>query len=197
MTAGSEDLAKDLDDAKAIARKHAKAQRAEAVVPGAGVELAAGFFAGIELSAAQVVSVFWPLEGEIDTLPLMKGLHERRCQVVLPVMQGAGLPLIFRTWSPGDKLDPAGYGTQEPRADKPLADPSLLVVPLLAFDRHGYRLGYGGGFYDRTLQRLRAAASVTTVGIAFAGQEVAAVPRGPYDQRLDFIVTEREVIEVG
>jgi len=188
----------DIDALKAAARKAARARRAAALAatPDAGPRLAARFIAAVEPAVGQVVSVFWPLAGEIDTLPLMTALSERGCQVALPAMQGAGLPLIFRCWQPGDSLVPAGFGTQEPAAEKALADPSLLAVPLLAFDRAGYRLGYGGGFYDRTLARLRAAAPRRSVGIALAAQEVPAVPRGPHDERLDYIVTEAEAFAV-
>lgn len=189
----------DIDSQKAAARKAARQRRAAAAAKAtdAADHLAAQFFAAIELTAGQNVSVFWPLAGEIDTSPLMTGLHARGCQVVLPVMQGAGLPLIFRCWQPGDMLVSAAFDTREPAADKAQVDPNLLAVPLLAFDRAGYRLGYGGGFYDRTLEGLRRKGPLRTVGIAFAGQEVDAVPRGPYDERLDAIVTEEEVIVVA
>ena len=190
----------DLDARKKALRKTARQQRRAAALAAAdaGSRLAGRFLAALEPPAGAVVSAFWPLEGEIDTLPLIEGLVRRGCQVVLPVMQGAGLPLIFRAWTPGEPLVPAGYGTLEPAADKPEASPRLLIVPLLAFDRVGYRLGYGGGFYDRTLEGLRKTGDViTTAGIAFAGQEVAEVPRGRFDQRLEFIVTEKEAIEIG
>jgi 5-formyltetrahydrofolate cyclo-ligase len=200
MDAQNDNSDDDLDARKRALRKSARQQRRVAALAAtdAGTRLAGHFFAALEPPAGAVVSAFWPLEGEIDTLPLIEGLVRRGCQVVLPVMQGAGLPLIFRAWTPGEPLVPAGYGTHEPVADKPEASPRLLIVPLLAFDRAGYRLGYGGGFYDRTLERLRKTGDViTTAGIAFAGQEVAEVPRGRFDQRLEFIVTEKEAIEIG
>jgi 5-formyltetrahydrofolate cyclo-ligase len=189
----------DLRALKKALRKTARQQRSAAALAAtdAGSRLAGRFLAALEPPAGTVVSAFWPLEGEIDTLPLIEGLIRRGCQVVLPVMQGAGLPLVFRAWTPGEPLVPAGYGTHEPATDKPEAHPSLLIVPLLAFDRAGYRLGYGGGFYDRTLAGLRRTGDITSVGIAFAGQEVAEVPRGRFDQCLDFMVTEKEVIEIG
>ena len=185
-----------LDDLKRAARLSAKRQRAAAAAaaPRAGGNLARKFMAEVDVAAGETVSVFWPLPGEIDTRPLMKALDDKGCRVVLPVMQGAGRPLIFRAWSPGDALVGAGFGTQEPSSDRPQATPRLLLVPLLAFDKEGYRLGYGGGFYDRTLDSLKASAPVRAFGLAFAGQEVSAVPRGPFDQRLDGIVTERAVL---
>ena len=187
-----------LDAAKAQFRKRAKARRAVAAeaAPDAGPRLARNFLDAIDPAAGTVVSVFWPLPGELDTQPLMEALIARDCQVVLPVMQGAGRPLIFRAWQPGDRLVAAGFGTREPGPDKAERTPELVVAPLLAFDRAGYRLGYGGGFYDRTLAKLRAAAPLLSVGITFAGQEAPSVPHDDKDQALDWIVTEREAIRI-
>jgi len=94
-------------------------------------------------------------------------------------------------------METGPFGIQEPTAAAPVLRPDLLLVPLLAFDRSGHRLGYGGGFYDRTLRALRADGAVLAVGIAYAGQEVDAVPVAEYDQPLNWIVTEREAIEIG
>jgi len=113
---------------------------------------------------------------------------------VLPCVEAAGAPLVFREWSPGDDLVEEPFGTRAPAPAATRHDPDVLLVPLLAFDRSGYRLGYGGGFYDRTLEALRAIKSISAVGVAYAAQEVQAVPRGERDQPVDLIVTEREVI---
>jgi len=107
----------------------------------------------------------------------------------LPVIQGRGLPLLFRAWKPGDTLDTGVWGIQEPQPSAPALDPDVLLVPLLAFDARGYRLGYGGGFYDRTLAGLRLRKHVVAVGLAFDEQRVDDVPHTAYDQRLDWVLT--------
>ena len=96
---------------------------------------------------------------------------------------------MFRAWTPGDAMDSGVWGIAEPKADKPALDPDILLMPLLAFDRQGWRLGYGGGFYDRTLQGLRARKAVVAVGLGYDEQEVDAVPHLDYDQRLDWVLT--------
>lgn len=136
-----------------------------------------------------VVSGFWPLTGEIDIRPLLFALHERGHAVVLPVTPKRGLPLTFRVWRPGDVLIAERFGTMRPIGEERL--PDFLLVPLLAFDRRGGRLGYGAGYYDRTLAGL---GPVFALGCAFAAQEVAEVPMGPHDARLDAVATEREVL---
>jgi 5-formyltetrahydrofolate cyclo-ligase len=187
----------DIDQRKKLLRKEAKKNRAEAYEqhPDAAERLCKRLFETIPLPAQAVVSAYWPLGDELDPMPLLQTLHLKGFKPVLPVMLGAGKPLIFRSWAPGDELDDAGFGTKEPSADKEEMEPDVLFVPLLAFDRAGYRLGYGGGFYDRTLDKLRAKKSVTAIGIAYAGQEMPAVIRGPYDQPLNYIVTEQEAID--
>jgi 5-formyltetrahydrofolate cyclo-ligase len=141
-----------------------------------------------------VVSAYWPLGDEIDPRPLMEALHLRGHRLALPAIRAAGRPLDFRAWLPGDPLISAGFGIQEPAATAPSVAPRVLLVPLLAFDAAGYRLGYGGGFYDRSLALLRAAGDTLAVGLAYADQQVAAVPREATDQPLDLVVTERGVI---
>ncbi len=143
-----------------------------------------------------VVSAYWPIGSEIDPRPLMTHLHEAGHPIALPVIFARGEPLVFRAWRPDDPLEQAGFGTQVPLATQPELTPRVLIVPLLAFDRTGYRLGYGGGFYDRTLARLRDSGAVLAIGVAYAAQEVAAVPRDGSDQPVDWIVTEAEAIPV-
>jgi 5-formyltetrahydrofolate cyclo-ligase len=106
----------------------------------------------------------------------------------MPVMQGKGKPLIFRAWAPGDAMDKALWGIAEPKADKPELEPDVVLVPLLAFDPAGGRLGYGGGFYDRTLRGLRARKAIVAVGIAYDESKVDAVPHLDYDERLDWVL---------
>lgn len=135
-----------------------------------------------------VVSGFWPIRTEIDPRPALNELAATH-RLCLPVVAGSGLPLVFRKWSPGAALEKGVYGAMIP-ADAEVVTPETLIVPLAAYDGEGYRLGYGGGFYDRTLERLRAAGPVTAIGFAFAAQQVPAVPRDATDQPLDLVVTE-------
>jgi len=187
-----------IDRDKAALRDTAKRNRAEAAAaaPKAGPQLAEHFLATIDMPKNAVVSGFWPMGDEIDLRPLLESLHARGHVVGLPVVVWRDHPLIFRSWAPGDALEPAGLGTREPSQDKPKVLPQVVIVPLLAFDRLGYRVGYGGGFYDRTLEQLRAHGDVSAIGVAYAGQEVEAVPHDDKDQPLDFIVTESGTIDI-
>ncbi len=138
-----------------------------------------------------VVSGFWPIKEEIDIRPLMIELFNQGCQLALPVVQGKGQPLIFRAWRPGDPLEAGVFGTLQPSAKREVLQPDALIVPLLACDEEGWRLGYGGGFYDRTLAGLRAKNNVTAIGVGFDAQLVPEVPHGPADQRLDWLLTDK------
>ena len=138
-----------------------------------------------------VVSGFWPIGSELDLRPLLRTLHARGHAVVLPVTPRRGQPLTFRLWTPDAALRREAFGTFAPEGEE--RTPDFLLVPLLAFDRAGNRLGYGAGFYDRTLSGLPDAFAL---GCAYAGQELPEVPAGPQDHRLDAIATEREVIRV-
>ncbi len=135
------------------------------------------------------VSGFAPLADEFRAWPLLRRLHVEGYRLALPAMQGKGNPLVFRAWTPGDAMDSGVWGIAEPKADKAALEPDILIAPLLAFDRCGWRLGYGGGFYDRTLKELRARKAVVAVGLAHDEQEVDAVPHLDYDQRLDWVLT--------
>jgi 5-formyltetrahydrofolate cyclo-ligase len=135
-----------------------------------------------------VVSGFSPIADEFRVWPLLRKLASEGHRLALPVMQGKARPLLFRAWAPGDAMDKAVWGIAEPRPDKPTLEPDILIVPLLAFDRRGWRLGYGGGFYDRTLETLRARKAIVAVGLAFDEQQVDAVPHLDYDQRLDWVL---------
>jgi 5-formyltetrahydrofolate cyclo-ligase len=138
-----------------------------------------------------VVSGFWPIKEEIDIRPLMADLVNAGCRLALPVVQGRGMPLLFRAWRPGDALEAGVFGTLQPSAQCETLEPDALIVPLLACDEDGWRLGYGGGFYDRTLSGLRSRRKVTAVGVGFTSQLVAEVPHGPDDQRLDWLLTDK------
>jgi 5-formyltetrahydrofolate cyclo-ligase len=140
------------------------------------------------LGEGGVVSAYSPMAEEFRVWPLLRRLTAQGARLAMPVMQGKGQPLVFRAWAPGDVMDRGVWGIAEPKADKPQVEPDILLVPLLAFDRRGWRLGYGGGYYDRTLRDLRARKAVIAVGIAHDGQEVDAVPHLDYDQRLDWVL---------
>jgi 5-formyltetrahydrofolate cyclo-ligase len=138
-----------------------------------------------------VVPEFWPIKEEIDIRPLMIELHNTGCELALPVVQGKGQPLLFRAWRPGDPLEQGVFGTLQPSPKRETLEPDALIVPLLACDEDGWRLGYGGGFYDRTLKGLRDRKRVTAVGVGFNAQLVDDVPHGPDDERLDWLLTDK------
>ena len=141
------------------------------------------------------VSGYLPFRTEIDPLPAMTELHNDGRSVCVPVVARPGLPLLFREWIPGAALRRDAHGIEVPVEDSRI-EPRVIVAPLLAFDREGARLGYGGGYYDLTLEALRRAGAAVAVGFAFAGQETTSVPSDSGDQRLDIVVTENEVIRI-
>jgi 5-formyltetrahydrofolate cyclo-ligase len=192
-----------LDEQKRRLRAVAKTRRAatakageSAAGEGAAEAVSRNLRAAVPLPANAVVSAYWPMGSELDPRPLMMALQGAGHQIALPVVRETNQPLVFRAWSPGDVLEPAAYDTQIPSAGKPELTPGVVLAPLLAFDRRGYRLGYGGGFYDRTLDILRARGEVLAIGLAYAGQEVPAVPHDPNDKRLDWIITEAAAIRL-
>jgi 5-formyltetrahydrofolate cyclo-ligase len=138
-----------------------------------------------------IVSGFWPMAEELDIRPLMIELSNQGCQLALPVVVAKKQPLVFRAWQPGDSLEAGVFGTLHPSPTCEVVEPDALIVPLLACDEEGWRLGYGGGFYDRTLERLRARKTITAVGVCFDDQIVPDVPHGPDDQRLDWLLTDK------
>ena len=160
-----------------------------------GLDLADRFLSAISPAPGGVVSGFLPIGDEIDVMPLLARLGAAGHGIALPVVVGRGHPLSFRLWRDGDPLEAGPLGTRHPSPEAVPAEPDLLIVPLLAFDRRGYRLGYGGGYYDRTLTVLRAARPALAVGVGFAEQEVPKVPHDSSDAKLDYIVTDRESIE--
>jgi 5-formyltetrahydrofolate cyclo-ligase len=188
----------DIIDAKAALRKQATARRdaLPADLRQAAVEAIAARTFPLAIAPGTIVSGFMPMKTEINPLPLMRKLADAGASLALPVVQGRGKPLVMRAWQWGEELGSGVWGIREPKPDAPQVDPDILLVPLLAFDRAGYRLGYGGGYYDLTLSGLRARKAVTAVGIAFAAQEVPRVPTMPRDERLDLVLTERDVIDL-
>jgi 5-formyltetrahydrofolate cyclo-ligase len=162
--------------------------------PDAGKHAARVFMDHAPIPENAVVSLYHPMKDELDTRPLAEALLERGYQIALPVTPKKRGPLTFRAFRDGDPLRSDRYGVMTPLEDAPEVRPMLIVTPLLAFTRDGGRLGYGGGYYDRTLAALRAEADILAVGFAFAAQEVEKLPMSKSDQRLDWIVTEREAI---
>ena len=145
-----------------------------------------------------IVSAYWPLKDEIDLRPWMRSLVVSGVTVALPVVVGPALPLRFHAWTPDDPLARRGVmDIPEPPADAPVVVPAVLVVPLLAFDHCGCRLGYGGGYFDRTLAAMRLSGRPLAVGVALAAQQVERVPTDSNDQPLDFIVTEQGITQIA
>ena len=181
------------DKQRQLASKHRKAMHAANADAGrklAGHVMAGAGGLGLD-GAPRTVSVFWAMGTEIDTVPLLTVLHAAGHCTALPVVAARARPLIFKQWAPGDTLVDGGFGTSIPSPEAETVTPEVLFVPLLSFDDDGYRLGYGGGFYDRTLEMLRAEnPNVVAIGVAFSAQQVDTVPRGPHDQPLDGIATE-------
>ncbi|HUB63479.1 MAG TPA: 5-formyltetrahydrofolate cyclo-ligase [Methylocella sp.] len=142
-----------------------------------------------------VVSVYFPLHDEPSTLPLLEQLAKAGIKTSLPVTGRLGTALVFRLWRPGEPTVKGKMAIEEPLPGALETAPDLLFVPLAAFDRTGHRIGYGAGFYDRTLAALRAQKNIWAVGVAYAGQEVPDVPHDAHDERLDYVLTERELID--
>ncbi len=180
--------ASPIDLAKRAARARALAAR-DGCDPALGAELARHVLADLPPPRGAVVSGFWPMAGEIDIRPLLEALHGRGHRILLPHTPKLGNPLIFRHWQPGAPMLRERFGTYRP--DGEIGVPDWLFVPLVAFDAAGRRLGYGGGFYDRTLPLLPQA---TVIGCAFAVQRLDEVPTADYDAPLHAVATERGVI---
>ena len=178
-----------MTQAKADARKAAFAARKAA--HGRGADLTDVLVSALSDLTGDVIAGYWPIRTEVDTRAALARLSQTR-RIVLPVVEGEGQPLSFRYWMPEAEMIEGAFGAAIP-AQAAGAAPDILIVPLLAFDARGYRLGYGGGFYDRTLEGLRAKRQTLALGLAYAAQEVAEVPTEPTDQPLDLIVTEAGV----
>ena len=160
----------------------------------AASRLKANFLSAFDIQAEQSVAAYWPFRDEIDVRPLFLGLEAMGCNCLLPVMAGRKEPLQFHQWKPGDTLVSSRFGVLEPSKFHPSNTPDVLILPLLAFDRHGTRLGYGGGYYDRTLRALRGKGEVLAIGAAYQDQEMNDVPSDTHDQKMDALVTDRAVI---
>jgi 5-formyltetrahydrofolate cyclo-ligase len=190
----------DIAARKKLLRQELAARRRE--LPKAARELAhaavaADLHLNLPLRGDETVAAYWPLPDEFDTRPLLDVLAAAGHPLCLPVVAMRDAPLVFRAWKPGDRLERGAFGVLAPMADAPIADPEVLLVPMLGFDAAGYRLGYGGGYYDRTLAQRRRRGGVQAVGLAYAAQEVPALPRTANDQPLDAILTENGLRRFG
>src|SRR5213596_116241 len=167
-------MSDSITDLKTIVRKDALMRRD--AIPAAERAQAAETIAvrafPVAVGSGIIVSGFMPLKTEINPLPLMRKLSAAGAQLALPAIAGRGKPLIMRAFGFGDELASGQWGIREPKADAPEVAPDILLVPLLAFDRTGYRIGYGAGYYDMTIAKLRAMKPVVAVGLAFAIQEI-------------------------
>jgi 5-formyltetrahydrofolate cyclo-ligase len=182
---------------KDIVRNAALAQRdaMDAIVRGQGAETIASRGLPVPIGAGFVVSGFMPIRTEINPLPLLREAARAGAGLALPVIQGRGQPLSMREWTLDAPLVRRQWGIREPADEALEVFPDIVITPLAAFDRRGYRVGYGAGYFDMTLNALRARKQIVAIGLAFACQEVEVVPTEPHDARLDFVLTEREVID--
>jgi 5-formyltetrahydrofolate cyclo-ligase len=186
-----------IDQEKAALRRASIARRD--ALPAAERAAAAAAIAArpfpLDILAGTIVAGFMPMKSEINPLPLLQRLAAAGAALALPAVAGRGHPLVMRSYAIGDPLVAGVWGIREPAAQAPEVLPDILIVPLLAFDRRGHRLGYGAGYYDMTITALRARKPVVAVGIAYAAQEVTEVPITPRDARLDLVLTERGIID--
>ena len=187
-----------LDNLKDDFRRGALAQR-DALSVAARVDAAKIIAAAplpVELPPGTIVAGYSPINSELDPFPLMRALADKGTTLALPVIIARNHALIFREWQPDEGLVRGPYGIFQPSSDADDVDPDIVLVPLAAFDRAGHRIGYGRGYYDRTLENLRRVKKVTVIGVAFAVQEIETVPRLPHDEQLDCVLTERELIDL-
>jgi 5-formyltetrahydrofolate cyclo-ligase len=150
----------------------------------------------VEVTPGAIVSGFMPMKTEINPLQLLRKLADAGAQLALPCIAGRSKPLIMRAWQFGAPLKSGQWGIREPMPDAAEVAPDILIVPLACFDRAGHRIGYGAGYYDMTINALRAKKKVIAIGIGFAVQEIPRVPATERDARLDLVLTEREVIDL-
>ena len=190
-------LADQIPRQKELLRNEALARR-DALPPAQRQEAAETIAARkfpVAVPPGAVVSGFMPMKSEINPLPLLKRLAAEGVKLALPVVVGRGKPLIMRAWEFGAPLEPGAWEIRQPKSAAPEVDPDILIVPLAAFDRAGHRIGYGAGYYDITITRLRSIKAVVAIGIGFAAQEIPRVPATERDARLDLVLTEREIID--
>ena len=181
-----------LDDTKKALRKQASMARKQAfdAMPDAADRIASFASHLHDRFSPSIIAAYWPIRTEIDPIPLLHALSQQGAKTCLPSTPQEGLPLTFHEWRDGDALIDGPYNTKEPQPKAPIIIPDMILAPLLAYDAQYWRLGYGGGFYDRTLAKLEQLGhQVKVIGIAFDESEVEMVPIGAYDKQLDGILT--------
>jgi len=184
---------------KAAFRKLAAAQRAKlaAAHPDAASALADHSEALINRFGRGIYAAYFPIRSELSPLDLLRRLGGLGCATSLPITPAEGQPLRFHRWAVSGRLDDGAYGTKQPPSDCELCRPDVILAPMLAYDQAGWRLGYGGGFYDRTIAVLRGAGhQLTVIGIAFEGQRLDRIPVGPYDMPLDAVLTPSGLLQL-
>jgi 5-formyltetrahydrofolate cyclo-ligase len=194
-----------LDSVALAAEKQALRRRIEALRlvadqkdgPDAARAIMHHFVANLDalgIHPGMIVSGYWPMSTEIDVRPLLARLEQHQVICALPVVHSRNQPLIFRRWHPCDALENGVFETMHPLAGAPEVRPDVVIAPLLAVDREGYRLGQGGAYYDRTLSALRRQGPVVVVGVGYRVQFVERVPRGNLDQKVDWILTDAGLV---
>jgi 5-formyltetrahydrofolate cyclo-ligase len=144
--------------------------------------------------AGKIIAGYWPIGDEINCRPAIEKFASEGLQVVLPVVAGQGQVLIFRVWNPGEDLETGPFGTSHPGNGSAVRTPDVMLLPLVAFDNKGQRLGYGAGYYDRTIAALRASGKILAVGVGYDEQEIEHIPADDHDQVMDAVITDRRTI---
>lgn len=190
-------LSSNIRAAKQDLRRKMQAKRAEIAArnPEAAKALCAHALRLFANTQPSVIASYHARDSEMNPALLTQALCSRNHSIVLPVLNGRKEPLLFRRYTVGDALVPGHFGLSEPGPDAEQLEPAILLVPLLAFDKNMGRLGYGGGYYDRTLSKLRQRQKILAIGLAYAEQEVPEIPMSLFDMRLDYVVTEKQVFQ--
>jgi len=191
MTTSVEQSEKDILRVAALARRDALSAQERA---SAALAIAA-HLPPLDIGPSTIVAGYAPIRSEIDPVQLVQKLATRGATLALPAISARNASLVFRQWTPGDELVRGLFGISEPSATALEVNPDIVLVPLAAFDRRGHRLGYGGGYYDRTLQGLRRSRRITAAGVAFSVQQMDQIPEDDHDEPLDLVLTERDVID--
>ena len=174
----------------------ARRQRVDPVDAIAAGQVVADYVSQV-VPAGTVVAGYSVVRGEMEILFAMKKLATQGCQLCLPVIEDADKPLFFRKWAPGVALIEGRYGITIPDIDQPIVRPDIVLVPLVAFDRGGNRLGYGAGYYDRTIEKLRSSnPQLVAIGVGYSFQQVEMMAVEPHDQKLDMVITEKGIMKV-
>ena len=187
---------RDVEVLKKSQRKSAMENRKKLIDETAGARAASLFLTNFDLKTDSKVSLYWPMGSELDTRPLISELQALQISCYLPVVVNAHEALIFREWNSEDLLVTGKFDVAVPSDAAAVGIPDVIITPLLAFDHAGYRMGYGGGFYDRSIEKIKSQNPCIAVGFAYAGQEVDEVVVTAHDQKLDWIVTEKEIRKI-